>query len=135
MADIYIVGGIIIKNRKLVATRSKGKQFFISPGGKFETGETARQALVRELGEELQILVQESDLQSFGTFTADAVNQPGQTVQMEAFMVLKWQGEIKPSREIEALAWVDSTHEKDMKLGHIFADQVIPQLKRRGLID
>src|SRR4051812_20782408 len=50
--DIHKAGGIIIRDKKLLVERSKGKDFFKTPGGSIELGETPKQALVRELLEE-----------------------------------------------------------------------------------
>ena len=55
--DIHKVGGIIIKERKLLVEKSIDKEFFIAPGGSIEHGETPTQALVRELFEEFKIFV------------------------------------------------------------------------------
>ena len=49
--DIHKSGGVLIKDRRLLVTRSKGKDIFIAPGGKLEEGETAVQAIVREMME------------------------------------------------------------------------------------
>ena len=68
--DIYKAAGIIIKNRKLLIEKSENKEFFIAPGGSIEEGETPEQALVRELWEEFEIKVKESDIEEFGHFDA-----------------------------------------------------------------
>ncbi len=38
--DIHKAAGIIIRDKKLLVERSKGKEFFIAPGGTIEEGET-----------------------------------------------------------------------------------------------
>jgi 8-oxo-dGTP diphosphatase len=133
--DLYKAGGIIIKDRKVLVERSYGKQYFVHPGGKLEGNETARQALVRELREEFQIRVNESDLEIFGTFTAEAANHPGKIVKINQFFVKKWQGEIQPASEVEEIRWINSNIPPDMKLGSIFKTKAIPELKKMGLID
>jgi len=45
MTGIYKAAGIIIQNRTLLFTRAKDMDFFIDPGGKIESGETAKLAL------------------------------------------------------------------------------------------
>ena len=133
--DIYKAAGIIIKDRKLLFTRAKDMQVFIDPGGKIEEGETATQALVRELQEELTIDVTEKDLEFFGEYTAEAANHKGKTVHMQAFIVKKYTGEIKPSAEIEELLWLTSDMSSDIKVGSIFGGIVLPALKEQGLVD
>lgn len=135
MYDIYKSAGIIIHNRKLLFTRAQGMEFFIDPGGKIEEGETAEQALVRELKEELSIDVNESDLEFFGEYTAEAANHKGKTVHMKAFMVKQWQGEIKPDAEIEELRWLTSELPGDIQVGSIFGGNVLPALHAAGLVD
>ena len=68
--DIHKAAGILIRDRKLLVERSKGKEFFIAPGGSIEDGETAEEAVIRELMEEFQVTVVPEDLSVFGTFRA-----------------------------------------------------------------
>ncbi len=135
MDDIYKAAGIIIVDRKLLFTRAEGMSVFIDPGGQIELGETAKQALVRELDEELSIKVSESDLEAFGEYSAEAANHKGRTVHMQAFMVKKWQGEIKASAEVEELRWLTSHLPTDIKVGSIFGGQILPKLHEQDLVD
>lgn len=135
MNDIYKAAGIIIQGRKLLFTRAQGMEFFIDPGGKIEDGETAKQALARELKEELSIDVDEADLEPFGEFSAEAANHKGRTVHMQVFLVKKWRGGIKPSAEIEELRWLTSSVPTDIQVGSIFGGKVLPALKEQGLVD
>ena len=133
--DIYKAAGIIIKDRKALVERSMGKPVFVQPGGRIEPGETAEAALVRELKEEIDITVDPKDLEDFGTFSAAAANHPSQQVHMHIFMVKRWQGEIRPSNEVEELLWVGSDVPQDTEIGSIFVHDVIPRLKQKGLVD
>jgi 8-oxo-dGTP diphosphatase len=127
--------GILLKDRKLLVEKSVNKEFFISPGGTIEKGETPQEALIRELREEFSIEVSGEDLELFGKFSAQAVNHAGQTVEMTVFVVKNWLGEPAASSEVEEIAWIDSDIPVDMKLGSIFAHDVIPRLKEKGLIN
>lgn len=135
MDDIYKAAGIIIQDRKLLFARAENMGFFIDPGGKIEPGETAKQALVRELKEELSIDIDEADLEPCGEYTAEAANHKGKTVHMQAFIVKKWRGEIVPSGEIEELRWLSSNVPADIQVGSIFGGQVLPKLEEQGLVD
>jgi 8-oxo-dGTP diphosphatase len=86
----------------LLAQRPEGKVYagyWEFPGGKVEAGETMRAALVRELQEELGIVVTEAWPWLCREFT-----YPHATVRLKFFRVTSWQGEIAPL-EHSGLAW------------------------------
>jgi 8-oxo-dGTP diphosphatase len=134
--DIHKAAGIIIKDRRLLVERSKGKDVFIAPGGKLEPGETAVQAVIRELKEEFQLNITQSDLKEFGTFYADAAgsHNAGKKLRMDVFVV-KYTGEIVPDSEVEEIRWISSDIPADIEVGSIFAHEVLPRLKEQGLVD
>lgn len=133
--QIYKAAGILIKNRKLLVEKSVNKDFFISPGGSVEPGESAKQTLVRELLEEFKLQVNEDDLSEFGTFTAKAAGQEDKIVKMDVFIVNKWFGEPEPDHEVEKILWISSSIPENIKVGSIFEHEVIPRLKKQNLID
>lgn len=134
--DIHKAAGILIVDRKFLMSRSKGKEFFISPGGKIHPGESAEEAFVRELDEELGIEVTVEDLEEFSTFYSLAVEQTGDKhLRMDVFLVKQWKGEIKPSNEIEEIIWINSRLPEGIKLGSIFEHDVLPRLKKEDMID
>ena len=47
--DIHKAGGILIRDRRILVGRTRGKSSFIAPGGLLEVGETSQESLVREL--------------------------------------------------------------------------------------
>ena len=134
--DIYKAAGIIIKDRRLLVERSTGKNVFIAPGGKVEKDETPKQGLVRELKEEFSLDIHEDQLEEFGTFYAEAAgsHNAGKTVRMDVFVVKSF-GEIIPAREVEEIRWITSALPGDIEVGSIFAHDVLPRLKREGLVD
>lgn len=133
--DIHKAAGIIIHDRRLLVERSKNKKFFIAPGGSVEAGETVKQALVRELKEEFDIDVDESDLKVFDTFYAAAAGQEHLWLQSDIFTVERWQGDPVPTSEVEEIAWITSDTPESMPVGSIIQHEVIPRLKQLDLID
>ncbi len=127
--------GILIVNKKLLVAKSKNKDFFIAPGGKVELGETDKQALARELYEELGVEVKENDLEEFGTFTAPAAGNESKIVSMHCFVVTAWSGIPTPNHEVEEILWVTSGLPKHIQVGSVFEHEVIPRLKVINLID
>jgi mutator protein MutT len=131
---IHKSAGILIQDKKLLVVRSRGKDFFMSPGGKIEPGETPEGALVRELKEELNISVSPTTLTLFGSYTAPATGQTDTMLHMDVYMVTSWNGDILASHEIEELLWVSSDNANSVQISSIFAHEVIPALIARGLI-
>jgi 8-oxo-dGTP diphosphatase len=133
--DIYKAAGIIIKNRCLLVARSKDKDMFFALGGKIEAGETPKQAVVRELKEELQINVDQNGLTFFGEYIAEAAGDPGRQVRMVVFLVGAFTGTIRPDNEIAEVRWLTSHDHDTVKIGSIFEHKVMPRLKAANLID
>jgi len=134
-SDIHKAAGIIIVDRKLLVEKDTDKEFFISPGGKPEPGETTKQALIRELDEEYLIDVKEEDLAKFGSFSAPASGQEHRIVHMDCFIVKKWSGVISYGHKVEKLLWLTSHIPSGIKVGSIFEHEIIPRLKSQNLID
>lgn len=133
--DIHKAAGVLIQDRKFLITRSKGKSFFIAPGGKLEPGESVVDALRRELQEELQITVEAADLKELGTYYALAAGHTDKYLQMDVLIVGKWSGEITPAAEVEEVMWIGSQLPEGIELGSIFLHDVLPKLKELDLID
>lgn len=134
--DIHKAAGIIVRDRRLLVERSKGKDVFVAPGGKLEPGETSRQCLIRELREEFRLLLNDDDLEEFGTFYAEAAgsHNVGKMLRMDVFMV-RTDAEIIPDSEVEEVLWLTSSISPDIAVGSIFAHDVLPRLKAWGLVD
>jgi 8-oxo-dGTP diphosphatase len=99
---------IYIKDKKILATRSYGKDAWYIPGGKREQGESDEQALIREVKEELTVDLLPQTIKYLDTFSAQAHGKPeGIFVQMTCYMG-KYDGGLKPAAEIEEMAWLDS---------------------------
>ncbi len=89
----------------LMACRPEGKAYagwWEFPGGKVEAGETAREALVRELQEELGIAVTEAY-----PWLSRFYDYPHAQVNLRFFRVTDWQGEPHP-HEGQQLAWTQA---------------------------
>lgn len=132
---MHKVGGILIRNRALLVTKSKNKEVFIAPGGKITRKETPTEALIRELAEELGISVLQEHLEIFGLFYAPAAGNEQQTLRMDVFFVKKWSGKLSPNNEVEQILWLTSHIPEEIKVGSIFEHEVIPRLKKENLID
>jgi 8-oxo-dGTP diphosphatase len=100
---------IYIQNRKILSTRSKGKDTWYIPGGKREGSETDIEALTREIKEELSVDLIPSTIKFVKTFQAQAHGKSeGVIVQMTCYSA-EYVGKLTPSAEIETMEWLTST--------------------------
>src|SRR4051794_16415122 len=108
--DIHKAAAIILQDKKLLVSRAAGKDIFLAPGGKLEAAETPEQALIRELREEEGIEINATDLIPFGTFFALAAGYEAEQLQlqMDVFLVTKFDGTLKPHSEIDENRFIDS---------------------------
>lgn len=92
-------------NRVLIAQRPAGKQLeglWEFPGGKLEEGERPEEALIRELREELGIVVREPCLAPL-TFASHAYTSFH--LLMPLYVCRRWEGMVE-GRDGQALKWV-----------------------------
>ena len=133
--DIYKASGIIVEDRKVLATRSKGRSMYIQPGGKLEAGETETEAVIRELREEMGIEVTEGDLEKIDDFYAEAAGQAGKRLKLAAYLVKRYDGEPSPQSEVEEIRGFNSEVPEGTELASILEHDIIPELKARDMID
>jgi 8-oxo-dGTP diphosphatase len=98
--------------RVLIAQRPAGRSMaglWEFPGGKVEPGERPEDTLIRELNEELSIIVQEACLAPL-TFASHAY--PDFHLLMPLYVCRRWEG-IVTSREGQVLTWVKPNRLRD----------------------
>jgi len=111
---VFVVACALIDtdNRVLIAQRPEGKQLaglWEFPGGKLEPGERPEPALIRELHEELGIVVQETCLAPL-TFASHAYESFH--LMMPLYICRRWEG-TPTGREGQPLAWVRANKLRD----------------------
>lgn len=122
---------IYLKDKKVLSTRSMGKDTFYLPGGKREAGESDEAALVREIREELSVELLSSTVKYLGTFESQAHGHAeGIIVRMTCYTA-EYRGELNPAAEIEEMVWF--TH-RDKGQSSLVDQLIFDWLKERDLI-
>ena len=98
---------------RMLVVRKRGTAMFMQPGGKIMAGESAVEAVRREVVEELGVAA--SAVQPIGRRVADAANEPGHTVEADVFLT-SLAGEPRAAAEIDEIAWVDPVDPGDIEL-------------------
>ena len=133
--DIHKAALVIIEDRKVILTRSKGKTVYVNPGGKLEPGESSIDAAIREAKEELTIDISKEDLELIGTFYAIAAGSESNRLKMDVWRLNSYRGTISPSNEIAEIKRVNTDIPKGLEIGSIFLHDILPRLKSEDLID
>lgn len=123
---------IHIVDRKILSTRSEGKDVYYIPGGKPEGNETAKETVIREIKEELSVDLVPEELTEVGVFEADAHGKgDGVKIVMTCFTGT-FEGDIQAAAEIAEVVWL--TH-KDKDKSSPVDNLIFDWLKEQDLID
>ena len=126
------VGGIILKDKKILVQRKKNnREECIIPGGKREGNETDFETLKRELMEELSVeLINATFIGGYDDIAVFS-NEP---IHVQTYLA-EIEGEIKCNNEIKEAIWIDKNYKQEgIKVGSILGEYVIPDLIKKGLM-
>ena len=130
---LLVVAGALIDsdNRVLIAQRPRGKQLaglWEFPGGKIGPGERPEHALIRELNEELGIVVREACLAPL-TFASHAYEDFH--LLMPLYVCRRWEGFVA-AREAQALKWVRANDLRNYPMPPADAPLIAPLIELLG---
>ncbi|UVK57122.1 NUDIX domain-containing protein [Mesorhizobium sp. AR02] len=115
---------------RLLLVRKRGTSAFMQPGGKIEPHEEPVDALVRELREELGLVIDPTTATPLGLFLAKAANEPDSTVEAELFTV-SIEADPVTAAEIEEMIWLDPGSAHDIELAPLTRDVVLGLFQRQ----
>lgn len=104
---IRVVGAVLLKKNRIILgkranTLSNFPGLFEFPGGKIEKMETKKEALRRELKEELKIDVNISDIESFNNNTSSHIDKSGTVIHLTLFIIKQWTNKIIINKNIHS---------------------------------
>lgn len=125
MNEIRIAAAIILdSSRRLLLVRKKDTAYFMQAGGKIEADEQPEEALCRELKEELELIVETSDLEAVGTCSSPAANEEGFDVKADLF-VLEQDFAASPCAELAEAVWLTVDDAQTYPLAPLTRDHVL----------
>lgn len=131
MKVIDKIAYICLKDEKILATRSKGKDTFYLPGGKREGEESDLATLVREVKEELSVDIIEDTARFYGIFEAQAHGKAeGILVKMTCYTA-EYNGQLRAASEIEEIDWLTT---EDLDRVSLVNHLIFKDLKEKGLL-
>lgn len=110
---------------RTLLVRKRGSSTFMQAGGKIERGESAVDALSRELLEEVGLELDLGATEYLGSFRADAANEPDTVIRAEVF-ALTTTADLVASDEIEELLWIDTDEPAGVQLAPLTRDTILP---------
>ncbi len=131
MKTIHIAAALILRrNGETLLVRKRGTKTFIQPGGKIEAGESPAAALMRELKEEVGLVVEPTDLAILGRFEAVAANEAGHKVMADVFRLYIGGDDIRPTAEIEEIRWVSALDPGEIVMAPLTEHEILPAYRR-----
>ena len=119
----HTIRGIIIKDKKVLLVTGHNADFYWTPGGGVETGETIEETLRREIREELGVTI--TSLEPYYSYEDHDQNVDNFLIEIE--------GDIKTGSEITGTTWYSS--DLTIKLSNGFRTMVLSRLLKGNLID
>jgi len=129
MHKIVICSAMMIgPDGDLLMVRKKGSKYFQLPGGKIAAGESDVEALIRELGEELQFDASDMVLRFMGLHSTKAVNEVDTLVEGYIYLIkLEAKFSFVPQAELEELQWIKKDNWQNYQLAHLAEEFVVPK--------
>jgi len=134
MKTIHKIAAMVIENDEFLMVRKVGKDIWTNLGGKPEGNETEKEALIREIKEELDCGAKV--IRKLGDFEALAVFDADTTIKLSTYLV-KLIGEPKISDpELEEFKFIGENYrEENINLPESITKYIIPFLIKSNLLN
>lgn len=128
MNNIFIAAVMLLDpDNRLLMVRKKGSSYFQLPGGKLDLEETYLDAAVREVEEEIGIVLLKEGLVLLGEYATTAVNETDTIVNGVIFQyILPETINSKPKAELAEIIWVNKQDINNYKWANLVKEYVLP---------
>ena len=128
---LHIAAAVLLnEHQQLLLVRKRGTLAFMQPGGKVDHGEQPLEALIRELNEELGLVVAPEAATFLGHYQAPAANEPGCTVDCALYRIEMQPGDRAiVAAEIEEAVWVSVVEAGELALAPLTREVVLPLVR------
>lgn len=127
---------ILDEDDRLLLVRKRGTSRLQLPGGKLESGETAREAAVRETLEEIGLDIDETSVELLGRWTIEAANEPDTLIDADVFIAPRADAAalraLTPLAEIAELRLHPLGADDPEELAPLMHAHVMPALRARS---
>lgn len=107
IVKLHTAGLVVLKDGKLLLAFSKNKKAWYLPGGKIDAGETALQAIIREIKEELNVALNSKKLILYKHITAAAYGEHNHIQMEQDCFMYNLTEKITPANEIGEVRYFD----------------------------
>ncbi|WP_221585261.1 NUDIX domain-containing protein [Microbacterium sp. G2-8] len=129
------VSAVVLRHpatRHVLTVRKRGTHRFMQPGGKPDPGESAVDAAIREIREELDVELDPTRMRLLGVFEAPAANEGGYAVRGTVFTHPPVDV-TSPAAEIEEIRWADDAQPLGDEFAPLMTTRILPALRAAGL--
>ena len=134
---LRIAAAVIVDDAgRVLLVRKRDTHSWMQPGGKVEPGEHPANTLIRELHEELGLVLDTESCEHWGRFHAAAANEKNHVVDCDMFQIdftlVAQQLPLRVAAEIEELMWLDPTSVHNLEIAPLSLEYVFPRLAARA---
>lgn len=126
------VAAIILDDKKVLMVTGSEADFYWTPGGMVDEGESLEDALARELDEELS--VKPLSINKYFIYNSYKL-ETNEPMEVNCYMV-EYKGTLTPSNEVSCYMWYTKDHfeKKSPRLFHKIEEILVPKLIEDDLL-
>lgn len=128
---IHIAAAIITnQSNEMLLVRKQNSRYFMQAGGKIEPFESPVNALVRELREELQLVIPPQQLHYIGEFSESAANETNHLIHAHLYSMNLNKISINAHAELAEVGWYSLEQAQTLCLAPLTQNVILPIVQK-----